>query len=348
MTHHDVCFDVGQASTLARLALDCIQREYPNKLDHVINTPGDVQSPRALHPAFYGCFDWHSAVHGHWMLIRLLKTFPTLGEAAEVRARVSINLSSENIAGELDYLRGQARDTFERTYGWAWLLKLAEELHGWDDGDGQRWSGNLEPLAAAFIARFAQFLPKQAYPIRVGLHANTAFALAFAWDYATSTGNSNLAGIIRERSMTYFAADANYPAHLEPEGEDFFSPSLIEADLMRRVMPPNQFQSWFGEFLPGMADDRLENLMTPAEVADRADGRMVHLDGLNFSRAWCMRNIGSALADHDRARTRLSQAADAHAADALSHLSRSDYAGHHWLGSFAVYMLSTPDPERSG
>ncbi len=346
MTKSNAAFEVDEAATLSSLALGCIQREYPNKLDHVITSPGEVQSLRTLHPAFYGCFDWHSAVHGHWMLVRLLKTFPTLPEAGEVRACISGNLSPANISGELDYLRRSTTDTFERTYGWAWLLKLAQELHGWNDPDGERWGANLEPLATAFAARFARFLPRQTYPIRTGLHPNTAFGLALALDYALATGNTSLADLIRERSMAYFATDANYPAHLEPDGEDFFSPSMVEADLMRRVMPPEEFQNWFRKFLPDLSNGHLQNLLTPAEVTDRTDGRMVHLDGLNFSRAWCMRSIGDALAPHDPVRTLLSEAANAHAAHALSHIAAGDYAGEHWLGSFAVYMLSTHDPDR--
>src|SRR5262252_3412645 len=230
-----------QASHFAALAMKCIQKEYPNKLDHVNNDAADVRSPRAMHPAFYGCFDWHSTVHGHWMLVHLLKLFPSLPEAREIRSALDANLSEKNIAGEVAYLKEANRASFERTYGWAWLLKLAEELHGWNDDDGRRWSQVLQPLADAFVEKYLAFLPKQTYPIRTGVHPNTAFGIAFALDYAHSMGNEKLAALLDERSRSYFANDANYPVAWEPGGEDFFSPALMEADLMRRVMKPAEF-----------------------------------------------------------------------------------------------------------
>ena len=333
-----------QASRFARLALKCVKKEYPNKLDHVMNDRGEVQSPQALHPAFYGCFDWHSAVHGHWMLVRLLRLFPRLPESAEIRAALNDNLSEKNLLAETAYLGQPNRQSFERTYGWAWLLKLAEELHGWEDADAKRWSKNLQPLADALVARYINFLPKQTYPIRTGVHPNTAFGLAFAMDYAMAEGKKQLGELIKERSLTYFSADANYPAAWEPGGEDFFSPSLMEADLMRRVMAPAEFRKWFHRFLPGIAKGEPKALLNPATVTDRSDPKIVHLDGLNLSRAWCMRNVASALPANDPARKVLAQSADVHAKDALANVASGDYAGEHWLASFAVYMLSTPVP----
>ena len=344
MATTSVPFGQAEASRFARLALGCVQKEYPNKLDHVISDAGRVQGPRALHPAFYGCFDWHSSVHSHWTLVRLLKTFPVLAEAAEIRTKVSQNLSPQNLAGELAYLKRLDTEGFERTYGWAWLLKLAEELHGWEDSDGASWSDNLRPLADAFARRYSEFLPKQKYPIRAGVHPNTAFGLAFAWDYATTTGEEALAGLIRERSTTYFARDTDYPAAWEPSSEDFLSPSLVEADLMRRVMEPDEFSRWFHHFLPGSPEGQPETLMHPVDLSDRSDPKLVHLDGLNLSRAWCMRSIAGTLSRHDPARRSLADAATRHAAATLEHVASGDYAGEHWLGSFAVYMLSTPDP----
>ncbi|HEX5736252.1 MAG TPA: DUF2891 domain-containing protein [Blastocatellia bacterium] len=344
---NNLTLTVEQATRFARLALKCVRKEYPNKLDHVMNDQGEVQSPRALHPAFYGCFDWHSSVHGHWMLVRLLRTFEDLPEAAEIRAAIDENLTAKNILVETAYLGQANRQSFERTYGWAWLLKLAEELHGWDDADGKKWSRNLQPLAEALVARYIAFLPKQTYPIRTGVHPNTAFGLAFALDYAEAVGNRRLTELIRERSLTYFSKDADYPASWEPGGEDFFSPALMEADLMRRVMKPEEFARWFHRFLPGVAGGKYEALLEPAVVTDRSDPKIVHLDGLNLSRAWCMRAVASALPGRDAARRVLARSALVHAKAALENVASGDYAGEHWLASFAVYMLSVPAPSEA-
>jgi hypothetical protein len=334
----------AQASHFAALAMKCIQKEYPNKLDHVNNDADDVRSPRAMHPAFYGCFDWHSTVHGHWMLVHLLKLFPNLPDAREIRRALDANLSEKNIAGEVAYLKQANRASFERTYGWAWLLKLAEELHGWDDQDGRRWSRNLQPLADAFAEKLLAFLPKQNYPIRTGVHPNTAFGLAFALDYARASGNKQLESLVAERSRTYFGSDVNYPAAWEPGGEDFFSPALMEADLMRRVMPKTEFAGWFHRFLPGIVRNQPKALLAPAVVTDRTDPKLVHLDGLNLSRAWCMRSIANALPPNDAARRILGRAAAAHAEAALPFVTSGNYEGEHWLASFAVYLLTTPSP----
>jgi hypothetical protein len=333
-----------QASHFAALALKCVQKEYPNKLDHTINDGDDVRSPKAMHPAFYGCFDWHSTVHGHWMLVHLLKAFPGMPEAKEVRRALNANLSEKNIAGEVAYLKQANRASFERTYGWAWLLKLAEELRGWNDEDGMRWSRNLQPLADALAEKYLAFLPKQNYPIRTGVHPNTAFGLAFALDYASAAGDKKLEALIVERSRTYYGHDVNYPASWEPGGEDFFSPALMEADLMRRVMSKSEFAAWFRRFLPGIGRNQPKELLQPAVVTDRTDPKLVHLDGLNLSRAWCMRSIAAALPMNDPARKVLARSATAHANAALPFIASGNYEGEHWLASFAVYMLTTPQP----
>ncbi len=333
-----------QASHFARLALKCVQKEYPNKPDHTINDASDVRGPRAMHPAFYGCFDWHSTVHGHWMLVHLLKLFPNLPEAREIRKALNANLSEKNIAGEVAYLKQTNRASFERTYGWAWLLKLAEELHGWNDQDGVAWSKNLQPLADGFVEKYLAFLPKQNYPIRTGVHPNTAFGLSFALDYARAAGDKKLEALLVERSRTYFGNDVNYPGAWEPGGEDFFSPALMEADLMRRVLPPREFADWFHRFLPGIVRNQPKQLLQPAIVTDRTDPKLVHLDGLNLSRAWCMRSIAAALPKNDPARKILARAATAHANAALPFVSSGNYEGEHWLASFAVYLLTTPEP----
>jgi hypothetical protein len=333
-----------QASHFATLALKCVTREFPNKPEHVINDAADVKNPKLLHPAFYGCYDWHSSVHGHWMLVRLLRTFHGLPEAPEIRNALNANLTAESILTEAAYFKQPNRQSFERTYGWAWLLKLAQELSSWDDPDGKNWAKNLQPLTDAIVKAYVVFLPKQTYPIRTGVHPNTAFGLAFALDYAQAVNDQKLATILDERSRSYFAGDTNYPGSWEPGGEDFFSPALMEADLMRRVMKPAEFARWFHRFLPGVSNGTVASLLQPAVVTDRSDPKLVHLDGLNLSRAWCMGSIANALPRSDPARAVLTKAAARHALDALAHVASGDYAGEHWLASFAVFLLSTPAP----
>ncbi len=333
---------VETASRFAKMALRCLHKEFPNKLDHVINEPEDVKRPKELHPAFYGCFDWHSCVHGHWMLVHLLRTFPDLPDAEKIRRAIDENLTAENIATEVAYLHQPNRKSFERTYGWTWLLKLADELHDWDDPDGKRWSRNLQPLVDAIVQRYLDFLPKQTYPIRRGVHQNTAFGLIFALDYSRAVGNSDLEELIVQKSRDYYLNDRACPASWEPSGDDFLSPCLIEADLMRRVLPKEEFSRWFHQFLPGLEKGEPRSLLEPAVVSDRTDPKIVHLDGLNLSRAWCMKGIAASLSKDDPVRQVLLQSAQVHGRTALAHVASGDYAGEHWLASFAVYMLSVP------
>jgi len=332
--------DQETASLFAGLALHGITREYPNKLDHVMNSQEEIQSPSSLHPVFFGSYDWHSCVHGHWLLVRLLKLFPDLPEAEEIRTTLNSLLTGENVAAEVAYLGQPSRASFERSYGWAWLLKLTEELHGWDDEDGRWWRAELEPLADAFADRYLAFLPKQDYPIRRGVHPNTAFGIAFALDYARGVDHQPLEDLLLERARIYFAGDKDYPAQWEPDGDDFFSRSLMEADLMRRVLGAEAFPTWFHEFLPGLAAGEPESLLNPAEVSDRTDPKIVHLDGLNLSRAWCMRLIAQALPEEDPVRLILLDSAARHARATLPHIASGNYAGEHWLATFAVYMLT--------
>jgi len=340
----DFSLTEAQASHFAGLALKCVAKEYPNKPEHLMNNSVDVQSPKSLHPAFYGCYDWHSSVHGHWMLVRLLIMFPNLPQKQEIRKALSASLTAKNIRAEVAYLQGANRQSFERTYGWAWLLKLAEELSRLNDAEAKSWLRNLQPLVDELVSRYTAFFPKQTYAIRTGVHPNTAFGLAFAFDYATAVGNEKLVALIAERSRTYFAKDINYPAAWEPGGEDFLSPALMEADLMRRVLGPPEFRRWFHRFLPQLTAGIPKSLLRPATVTDRSDPKLVHLDGLNLSRAWCMRSIAAALPPNDAARKILATSARSHASDALAHVASGDYAGEHWLASFAVYLLSTPEP----
>ncbi len=333
-------FSVEIASSLAELPTQGICREYPNKLDHVINGPTDLRSPKALHPAFYGCFDWHSAVHSHWMLIHVLRRFD-LPNAAKIRRLLAANLTAENIRAEVDYLAEPNRQSFERPYGWAWLLHLAQELRGWDDDQAREWSQNLMPLEAAIRARFVEFLPRQQYPVRTGTHSNTAFSLSMAFDYALTVGDEELSSLVTDRALDYFGSDVGYQPFQEPSGANFFSPTLIEADLLRRLMTPAEFEAWLTGFLPDLFGGAECNLLHPVSVSDRKDPQLGHLDGLNLSRAWCLSGISKALVGNPEVHKRLADAAYQHAVKGLSHVITGDYVGEHWLATFAVYVLSS-------
>lgn len=330
-----------QAVAFGRLALAGIAREYPSKPADVLNGDDDVRPPRAVHPAFYGCYDWHSAVHGHWMLVRLLRRCPGLPIEGEIRAALEANLTVAHLEAEAAFFARPGAKSYERPYGWAWLLKLAEELHGWDDPQGGQWETNLQPLVDVIVDGYLGYYPKQTYPTRSGVHSSTAFGLAFAFDYARAVGHERLERLVVERSRTYFGADRRLPAAWEPDGVDFFSPSLMEADLMRRVLPAEEFRAWFAGALPDVAAGGPPSIVVPAVVSDRSDPQLVHLDGLNLSRAWCMRGIAAALPADDPARRTLLTAAERHAAAALPHVASGDYAGEHWLASFATVLLSS-------
>ncbi|MEM1319525.1 MAG: DUF2891 domain-containing protein [Bacteroidota bacterium] len=326
---------VEGASHFAQLALDCIQREYPNKLNQVLQDSSKLGEPQELHPAFYGCFDWHSSVHGHWMLVRLLRQFPNIPESDLIRSKISENITEKNIAGEVAYLEGASK-SWERMYGWSWLLKLSEELYGWKDEDGRRWAEHLQPLADAIVQRYLDFLPVQQYPVRTGVHPNTAFGLSFAWDYALRTGHQQLQELIAQRASDYYLDDKNCPADWEPSGEDFLSGCLEEANLMRRILPQAAFNLWFKKFLPRK---KLNAFFEPADVSDRSDPKIVHLDGLNLSRAWCMYGIIPQLRSV-RLRAQLTKAASRHLSVTVPNIASEHYEGSHWLASFAVYALS--------
>jgi hypothetical protein len=327
--------NIDQANKFAAIALAGISREYPNAPGIVLSGPADMQPPHVIHPAFFGCFDWHSSVHGHWMLVRLLRLFPDMTQAKTIRSTLTGNLSAANLQAEADYFTDPNHRSFERTYGWAWLLKLAEELYTWDDDDATTWSNNLQPLVKVIVAGYLDYLPKQTYPIRIGTHSNTAFGLAFALDYSRTTKNQELECLLMQRSRDYFLRDANAPAAWEPGGNDFFSPSLLEADLLTRVLPPIEFTAWFHRFLPELPP----SLLAPPTVSDRSDLQLVHLDGLSLSRAWCMKRIASTLPGSDSIREVLTASAERHTEEGLSHVASGHYGGEHWLASFAVYLL---------
>jgi hypothetical protein len=347
MEHQPPALSPELASRLARIALAGVTREYPYSPAHVLMDAADARRPRELHPAFYGCFDWHSAVHTHWQLARLLRLLPALPEAAQIRATLDAHLSEANLVAEAAYFAEPGRRSFERPYGWAWALKLAEELRAWDDPDARRWSAAMAPLAELVAELYLEFLPRLTYPIRSGVHSNTAFGLAFALDYATATGHGRLRELVAARSLEYYGADRGAPAAWEPGGGDFFSPALMEADLMRRVLPAEQFAPWLAALLPELAAGGPPQLLVPAVVSDRSDGQIVHLDGLNLSRAWCMWGVAAALPPDDPRRPALLASAGRHAQAGMDGVGSGDYMGDHWLGSFALFMLGCAPPEEA-
>lgn len=326
--------NLEQANKLAELPLACINVQYPNKLGQTLGSEKDIQAPQALHPAFYGCFDWHSSVHAHWSLVRLLKKFPRLDRAEEIKERLESSLSKENIAKEIEYFRQEQNRDYERTYGWAWLLKLSQELHTWDTDMGEQLAGNIRPLADLIVQRYTEFLPKLNYPIRVGEHTNTAFALSFAHDYAIATENADFRTLIEKRTRDFYLKDKNCPVQWEPSGFDFFSPCLEEIDVMRRVLPSAAFSLWMDNFMPQLKTKEFD--IAVGEVSDREDGKLVHLDGLNFSRARIFYGLANQYPD-DYGHLRL--VADKHINHSFPNLVGDTYEGGHWLGSFAIYAL---------
>jgi Protein of unknown function (DUF2891) len=325
------------ASKFASLALSHVTREYPNKLEHVLTGPQDLQSPRALHPIFFGSFDWHSCVHGYWLLAHLLRREPAMPEAPAIRALFDAQFSPENVGAEVAYLRHPAHVTFERPYGWAWAQMLVAELSQYHDADGQRWTGTIRPLAEAISDRWLTFLPRATYPIRVGTHFNTAFAIALSLRYADVVGDTALAGALRDAATRWYGTDAHCQAW-EPSGDEFLSPALMEAECMRRVLPPAVFGSWLTTFLPDLEAMQPATLFTPATVSDRTDGKIAHLDGLNLSRAWCWRHLASTMADDDPRLRPAMEAAVRHLDVSLPHIA-GDYMGEHWLATFALLAL---------
>lgn len=328
--------NLEQASRLAELPLACMQTDYPNKLGQTLGSENDLGEPQVLHPAFYGCFDWHSAVHAHWSLVMLLKVFPELEEATEIRQKLQENIRAANIQTEIEYFMRSTETSYERTYGWAWLFKLSEELHTWDDPLARELEQNLQPLTELIAERFISFLPKLVYPIRVGEHTNTAFGLCFAWDYANTIGNASFLSLIEARARDFYMGDMDCPMDWEPSGFDFLSPCLEEIDLMRRILDANEFQHWMNDFAPQL--QQTDFVLKPGRVSDRSDGKLVHLDGLNFSRAWVL----YGLARQYTAYRHLLPIADAHVAHSLPNLVGDSYEGGHWLGTFALYALQHP------
>jgi hypothetical protein len=332
--------DAAAAGRFAGLALACVHKEYPNKIAHVLNDDADVKPPSVLTPAFYGCYDWHSAVHGHWLLVRLARTFPAEPFAARARAAVGLSLTPENIAAEVKYVSGVGRVSFERPYGLAWLLQLAAELREWKDPDAVRWAATLEPLEDVAAARLKAWLPKLARPIRVGEHDQTAFAFGLVFDWARVAGDTEMTALLSSTIRRLYERDRACPMAYEPSGQDFLSPCLAEADLMRRVLPASRYGQWLRAFLPGIPTDGRASWLEPAVVVDPTDPKLAHLDGLNLSRAWMLDGIIKGLPSSDQRRGALQAAAWQHRKVGLRAVTGEHYESGHWLGSFAVYLAT--------
>ncbi|WP_299114269.1 DUF2891 domain-containing protein [uncultured Winogradskyella sp.] len=327
--------NLEEANRLAELPLACVGTEYPNRLGQTLGGDKDLKSPQELHPTFYGCFDWHSAVHGHWSLVSLLRQFPDLERANEIEAWLLNSISKDNIEKEVAYFDDKNNKSFERTYGWAWVLKLAEELNQWDSDVARQVEENMQPLTDLIVDKYIDFLPKLNYPIRVGEHPNTAFGLSFAYDYALTLNETELKLLIEKRARDFYFTDVGCPLGWEPSGFDFLSPCLEEAALMRRVLSIEEFKLWFEEFLPQLKEENFN--LEVGRVSDRTDGKLVHLDGVNFSRAWSLNYISKDLEGYKH----IKNLANKHINSSLPSIVGDSYEGGHWLGSFAIYALNS-------
>jgi hypothetical protein len=341
--------DPAMADRFARLALACVGKEYPNKISHVLSGDADVKPPRELTPAFFGCYDWHSAVHGHWLLARLARTLPDAPFAPEARAALGRALTPAHVAAEVRYLEAPGRVSFERPYGLAWLLQLAAEIREWQSSEARAWSATLEPLERLAADRIGAWLPKLSRPIRIGEHSQTAFAFGLVLDWARGAGDRARTQSMESRIRKLYAADRACPLAYEPSGEDFLSPCLAEADLMRRILAPREYAAWLTGFLPGLPKDGSARWLAPAVVTDPSDPKLAHLDGLNLSRAWMLEGMAAGLPAGDRRTASLRATAAAHRSAGLRSVTGEHYEGGHWLGTFAVYLVTgrgLPEPAR--
>lgn len=322
----------NSASYLYHFAFDCIEQEYPNKLDQVLGDSTYLKQPSELHPAFYGCFDWHSSVHGHWTLLNIIKELPNFEQQDAILKKLQSTITKENILKEITYFDDVHNKNFERTYGWAWLLKIAETLRDWETDEAKQLYVNLEPLVVLIEDKYMEFLPKLNHPIRVGEHPNTAFGMSFALDYAKKY-SPKLEAMIVSKAREYYLDDKGCPITWEPGGFDFLSPCLQEASLMLKVLPKEEYITWLDAFLPDFRNNP-EVYLEVAEVTDRSDGKLAHLDGLNFSRAWCLYEIGNALGND-----KMLNLANKHFEYSYKKMDSGEYAGAHWLASFALYAV---------
>jgi hypothetical protein len=333
-------FDIKAAERFANLALACVHKEYPNKISHSMTSDADLAPPRKLTPAFYGCYDWHSSVHGHWLIARLVRTFPDADFVPSARDALRQSLTAENITQEAAYLRAEGRTSFERPYGLAWLLQLTAELREWDDPQAKEMAANLKPLERAVLEHLNAWLPKLSNPVRIGEHDQTAFALGLMLDYAHRTGDQNLTALVMSKARQFYFNDKNCPLAYEPSGEDFLSPCLGEADVIRRVLPSPEFAGWLRTFLPQISVSGSNKWLLPVVSPDRSDPKLAHLDGLNLSRAWMLEGIAAALPKDDKRLPSIRAAAAAHRSAGLAAVTGEHYEGGHWLGSFAVYLVT--------
>ena len=333
-------FDAKAAERFAALALACAHKEYPNKISHNLNSDADVAPPRKLSPAFYGCYDWHSSVHGHWLLARLARTFPSAAFTPLAREALRQSLTAENIAQEAAYLRAEGRASFERPYGLAWLLQLCAELREWDDPQAHEMAANLVPLEQAVLEHLKVWLPKLSYPVRIGEHAQTAFALGLLLDYARGGGQAEFAVLLRAKARQFYLGDKSCPLAYEPSGEDFLSPCIAEADTMRRVLTGAEFAHWLKDFLPQIPGNGKGDWLRQVVSPDPSDPKLAHLDGLNLSRAWMLDGIASGLPKEDPRLAAIKASAEAHRHAGLAAVTGEHYEGGHWLGSFAVYLVT--------
>ncbi|MDR2389850.1 MAG: DUF2891 domain-containing protein [Tannerellaceae bacterium] len=329
--------DISRAEKIFALPAHCIRTEFPNKMGQVLGSANDLKRPKDLRPIFYGCFDWHSSVHGYWSLIKLMKDFPALDVGGEIRALLNQTITAENLQVEKAFFEEDNNRSFERTYGWAWFLQLQNELYTWQDEDAGRWYQTLKPLADLLVEKYTDYLPKLLYPIRSGQHDNSAFSLSLALDYARRVGHTAFEETIREHAQRLYAGDRNGNLSFEPGGNDFLSPCLEEALLMSKTLEANAFRPWLKRFLPSLFDADFQ--LEPGKVSDRTDGHLVHLDGLNFSRATCLYGISRKLGGLPHLR----KMADHHLDYSIGNLTNDDYMGSHWLGSFALYALMSRD-----
>ena len=335
-----VALDARVAAGFAALALQCLHTEYPNHISHSMDSDADAGPPHVLTPAFYGCYDWHSDVHGHWLLVRLVRMFPDAPFAAPARTELARSFTAENMAGEAAYLKREGRASFERPYGLAWLLQLSAELREWPDPQAQQWSSALRPLETEAAARLKSWLPKLQYPIRIGEHDQTAFSFGLIWDWAGVAGDTQMRSLLSEAARRFYRNDRDCPLRYEPSGEDFLSPCLAEADFMRRVLATREFSRWLSDFLPEIPRRSGAAWLQPAIVTDRSDPKLAHIDGLNLSRAWMLEGIAHALKPGDQRIAVLMQAAAQHRQAALPAVTGEHYEGGHWLGTYAVYLTS--------
>jgi Protein of unknown function (DUF2891) len=333
-------FDVNAAERFANLALACVHKEYPNKISHSLNSDADVAPPRRLTPAFYGCYDWHSSVHGHWLLARLIRTFPNAAFAPSAREALQQSLTAENVTQEAAYVRTEGRASFERPYGLAWLLQLVAELREWDDPQARAMAANLRPLERAAVERLENWLSKLSHPVRIGEHDQTAFALGLMLDYARAVNDEKFSQLAAAKVSDFFLGDKNCPLAYEPSGEDFLSPCLAEADVMRRVLVTRDFARWLRTFLPPISASAGNNWLKPVVSPDPSDPKLAHLDGLNLSRAWMLEGIAAGLPKHDKRVRTIIAAAETHRRAGLAAVTGEHYEGGHWLGSFAVYLVT--------